>query len=198
MNSEVTLTNYSTHPSSKGQVRLLFKRNDPYHAVLYDEDDAPRYWLSTSNGLSKVKIRDGAQRTVVEVNRRMLLSDTFTLADRNEGKAVRVADVLKQAPTTSDSQLSMVLHTEQGTYYWRKRRAHHWVLHDGSMHAPVAWTETVPGTPPTWELVVESEASCVLDYILASLFYLKASPDCTEAGSAWDNVNSHSASLVTL
>ncbi|KXN82699.1 hypothetical protein AN958_02264 [Leucoagaricus sp. SymC.cos] len=134
---------------------------------------------------------------VAEVNRRMLLSDIFVLAARNDGKAVKVSDVLALAPSTSDGQLSMLLNTEQGTYYWCKRRSHHWVLYDGLSHIPVAWSETVPGTPPTWELVMESQALSVLDYVLASFFYLRTSPDFTQAGRAWENVDCHAAGLST-
>lgn len=89
-------------PVTKCQIRLLFKRSDPHHAVLYSEDDGPRYFLATSDGFSKVKVRNVEKSTVVEVNRRMCLPDVMVLADRNGGKAIKIADVLKQAATTSD------------------------------------------------------------------------------------------------
>ncbi|KAF5349545.1 hypothetical protein D9756_008862 [Leucocoprinus leucothites] len=197
MNSEVTLATSTSYPTPKGQVRLLFKRSDPHHAVLYDEDDVPRYYLDTSDAFSKVKIRDETQKTLIKVNRRMFLHDVFLLADRNNGKPVKVADVLEQAPTTSDGQLSMALHTEQGTYYWHKRRSQHWALYEQLSSSPVAWTETVSGTPATWELIVENQASNVLDYVLASLFYLKASPDCTGAGNGWESMDPRATYLLT-
>ncbi|KAJ3569647.1 hypothetical protein NP233_g4917 [Leucocoprinus birnbaumii] len=197
--SEVTLTNYPDSPlPSKGQLHLLFKRSDPNNAMLYDEGNALRYYLATSDAFSKVKIRDEAQKVVVEVNRRAFLRDVFVLPNRNDGKPVKVADVLKQAATTSTGQLSWALHTEQGTYYWRRKRSElHWALYEPSSTAAVAWTETVSGTPPTWELVLESRALHVLDYVLAALFYLKAAPDNSEAGKAWEIVDSRVAALVT-
>lgn len=102
MNSEVTLTNYSTYEISKGQVRLLYKRSDPRNAILL-EDGIPRYLLATSDdGVSKVTISDPAQQMVAEVNRRMVLDDIFKFADRNRGKTVKVADILQKAPSTSN------------------------------------------------------------------------------------------------
>lgn len=102
MNSEVTFTNYSTSEVSKGQVRLLYKRSDPRNAVLL-EDDVPQYFLATSDdGVSKATISDNAHRVVAEVKRRTVASDVFKFANRNNGKAVKVADVLRKAPSTSD------------------------------------------------------------------------------------------------
>ncbi|KAF5349701.1 hypothetical protein D9756_008834 [Leucocoprinus leucothites] len=198
MNSEVTLTNYSTSQNPKGQIRLLFKRSDAHHAVLY-EHNVPRFYLTTSDGFSKVKIRDEARRKVVaEVNRRTFLRNIFKFVERNDGKAVNAAHVLKQAPTTNAGQLSMSLHTEQGTYLWRKKRSYSWALYEESSDTPVVWMETISGAAPTWELVVESQASSILDYVLASLFYLKATTDCTEAGKAWESVDGRVLSLTII
>ncbi|KXN93022.1 hypothetical protein AN958_10066 [Leucoagaricus sp. SymC.cos] len=103
MNSEVTLV---PPPSSmslavKDQVRLVFKRNDPHHAVLL-EDDVPRYFLATSDGMNKVTVRDTTQRMVADVNRRMFLNDVFSFGGGGFSKVVKVADVLRSAPSTSD------------------------------------------------------------------------------------------------
>jgi hypothetical protein len=88
-------------PTSKGQVRLLFKRSDPHHAVLL-ENNVPRYFLATSYNLNKVKIHDATRRMVVNVNKRMLFKDNFTFVERNSGKAVPVENLLQEAPSTSD------------------------------------------------------------------------------------------------
>lgn len=102
MNSQVTLTNNSTYVTSKGQVRLLYKRSDLRNALLL-ENGAPRYFLATSqDGVSKVKISDAARNAVVDVERRSFSKDTFRFANRYDGKAVKVADVLRKAPSTSD------------------------------------------------------------------------------------------------
>lgn len=102
MNSGDTLPDYSpprTRQKSQEHVHLLFKRNDPHHAVLL-EGDVPRYFLQTSSGLDKVKISDAAHRLVVDMNRRILFKDVFIFGERNAGKAVKVADVL--TPATKD------------------------------------------------------------------------------------------------
>jgi hypothetical protein len=43
----------------------------------------------------------------------------------------------------------------------------------------------IPGSAPTWELVVDSRARGILDNILASLFYLKSGFGCNEAAKDW-------------
>jgi hypothetical protein len=101
MNSEVTLTNYSITTPTKGRLRLVFKRNDPCHAVLL-EHGVPRFFLATSDGLHQVKICDRAQRLVADVNSRMFLKDVFTFGNRNAGRVVRVSDVLRKAPATKE------------------------------------------------------------------------------------------------
>ncbi|KAF9446552.1 hypothetical protein P691DRAFT_732999 [Macrolepiota fuliginosa MF-IS2] len=196
MDSQVTLINYTTAQSSEGQVRLLYRRSDPRTAVLLEEG-VPRYLLATSDdGLSKVKIRDMTQRMIAEVNQRMVLSDTVTLPARNDGKAMKMADILQKAPTTSDGQISVKLETQEGTYHWRMRRAHCWALYTDSP-VPIAWTEIVSGSSPTWMLVVQPRALTLLDYVLASLFYLKAESVRTGAGDGRENMDARVASLLS-
>jgi hypothetical protein len=102
MNSEVTLTNYSTSLTLNGQVRLLYKRSDPRNAILL-ENGVPRYFLATSeDGVRKVKISDTAQNAIAEVERRSIAKDVFKFANRFDGKAVKVTNVLRKEASTSD------------------------------------------------------------------------------------------------
>ncbi len=95
MSSQVTLIDDS-NPTSKGQVRLLYKRRDQQNAALL-EDNIPKYFLTTSDdGFSQVKIRNGAQQIVGEVNRRVIFNDTLTLAQRNDGRPMKAIDIIKE------------------------------------------------------------------------------------------------------
>ncbi|XP_006459661.1 hypothetical protein AGABI2DRAFT_191557 [Agaricus bisporus var. bisporus H97] len=193
MNSQVTLINNSTSVTSKGQVRLLYKRSDLRNALLL-ENGAPRYFLATSqDGVSKVKISDTARNAVVDVERRNFSKDTFRFANRYDGKAVKVADVLRKAPSTSDGRRSMALDTPDGLYYWRKTQTHQWMLYEESSSTPVAWTEHVSGPEPTLALIVDTQVECVMDYVLASFFYyVKFELDSIDG---WENMDSRAAYL---
>jgi hypothetical protein len=102
MNSEVTLTNYSTSLTLTGQIRLVYKRSDPRNAILL-ENEVPRYFLATSeDGMRKVKISDTDGKAVVEVERRTIVKDTFKFADRFDGKAIKVSNILRETTSTTD------------------------------------------------------------------------------------------------
>ncbi|EKM79002.1 hypothetical protein AGABI1DRAFT_114518 [Agaricus bisporus var. burnettii JB137-S8] len=197
MNSQVTLTNNSTSVTFKGQVRLLYKRSDLRNALLL-ENGVPRYFLATSqDGVSKVKISDAARNAVVDVERRSFSKDTFRFANRYDGKAVKVADVLRKAPSTSDG--CAIFHFPRRVYLnelssdegrWRSTPL---MLYEESSSTPVAWTEHVSGSEPTWALIVDNQVECVMDYVLASFFYyVKFELDSIDG---WENMDSRAAYL---
>ncbi len=68
------------------------------------------------------------------------------------------------------------------------------LLYEDSAYTPVAWTETVPGSAPTWMLVLESRGLSVTDYVLATLFYLKGQP---ESVNGWEHVDARTAWMST-
>ncbi|TFK34889.1 hypothetical protein BDQ12DRAFT_689008 [Crucibulum laeve] len=170
MDSQITLVN-----SASESVDLVFEKPSisSLHNTVY-LNSRPLYTITT-------RARDGAQTKVFDVStthlaitidRSVFFSDKITFADRNDGKAIKVNDWMKETKIPKQHPIH-VMETPYGKFTWKVDVVHRHALYsEADPENPIAYMKPATSSSPM-ALHLESGTESFREEILGSFLLVE-------------------------